>query len=132
MKFLFTLWRYKVSTFEANDSISTPRSHLMNLFLLINEWCNPYFKQVVSILKSERFMIGTQWVKTTYWRKNNNNNNITSPPTNCCTTIYFKIRPMCFLTMVSIFLQFFFVFLVCLGLFVFQYFLFYECFFSKL
>ena len=36
-----------------------PRSLLMNLFLSIKGWCNPYFKQVVSILKSERFMIGT-------------------------------------------------------------------------
>ena len=51
-------WGTKVSTLEAKESSSMPRSSLMNLSLLIKEWCNPHFKQVVSISKSERFMIG--------------------------------------------------------------------------
>ena len=61
-------WGTKVSTLEAKDSSSMPRSRLMNSFLSIKEWCNTYFKQVVSISKSESlwlvldcYLIGT-WV----------------------------------------------------------------------
>ena len=37
------------------------KSRFINLFLSINQWCSPYFKQGKSMLKSERFIIGNSY-----------------------------------------------------------------------
>ena len=70
--------------------------------------------------------------KKTTCRKKIKNSNITPPPPNCHMTICFKIYSMCFLTMVSIFVQIIsFLWFVQAYLF-FHIFLFYECFFLKI